>query len=504
MKKIELNKFQDFIDSNYLKEGVQTNPGYWNKYFNNLPAAKQEVLSTSQTSISSSLPNWAKKELDQDRLKGKSAEQRWQWLTGWIKSSIKDKQATKVEEINSSELGGMSGYRILWKEGNTEAPPKQKDGKEVKVYFTEMFKGEPGIYVDKENVNGTPGKELEKGYWGQKSKVPVGSTGASLDPGILWMSPPEGQGSESEYTLLDLFATTELGEKVLDLLRSTPQFKKFQETGEAEEIKFTEDPITDKEIKSSLSSSQKQEQKANSKKLEETGQKVEEPEYSKITSGEYSYNPDVFEITWDQMFNALKKSGADKSMDFRKSNIIGVRNTLYTKNKFSNRFTDLIVFMGPKRDKEIKVYPGTTTPGPVYMYTPYRNWWTSVGLQETLNPAGVAILQPGVYEYKVGKYKDKYDALIQNGEVMVGRITPVASLKEATFKTFSPTPIERVKRGIDIIKAETNTPSIDAFSAGSQVFKKSEDFKDMMKRVESSGQSRINYALIDSSNLKKE
>ena len=284
------------------------------------------------------------------------------------------------------------------------------------------------------------------------------------------------------------------------MLTADPNFRNWQENKEGE-ITYTDSPVTSKEVNSSLTPEQKEAQKANAEKMSQAGQTVEEPKYSEITSGEYSYNPDSFSLTWDKVANALKKAGVDKNLDFKRLNIIGVRNTPYTKNKFSNRFTDLIIVMGPEKTKEVKVYPATTTPGPAFMYIPFRNWWDSAGLQETLNPQGPAILQPGVYDYKVGEYKDKYEALVQAGEVKVGRVAPVGDLKNLTFKTFSPTPIEKVTNGIDIIKAETNTPSIDSFSAGSQVLKKSSDFKEMMDAINKANQNSVKYALISSTDF---
>lgn len=501
MKKIELNKFQDFIDSSYLKEGIETNQEYWNQHFNDMASSTKEA--SSKTGESSTIPSWAQTGLKLDALKGKSADQRWDWITNRINTSIKDKQASKIESIKS-EAADFPGYRILWKEEKTETGDQtDKSGKIYKVYFTDVYKGNPGIYIDRKEVNGKPGEELGRGYWGQKSRVQKvpGSTAAptAADAGILWVDQPEeGPGATSSATLLDLFAATDIGREVMGWLFGDEAFKKFKETGE---VTVTDSPPTSKEMNTSLTPEQKQSQKNNAQKMAEAGQKVEEPIYNDITSGEYSYNPDSFKITWDQMYEALVKAGADKNMDFKKTNLVGVRNTMYTKNKFSNRFTDLIAVMGPKKEKTIKIYPATTTPGPAFMYLPFRNWWVSAGLQETLNPKGVAILQPGVYEYQIGDYKDKYDALLQKGNVKVGRVAPVSSLREISYKTFSPTPIETVDKGIDIIKAETNTPSIDSYSAGSQVFKKSDDFNEMMKTVSRSGQGSVKYALIDSSNL---
>ena len=504
MKKIELNKFQDFIDSSYLKEGIETNDSYWDKYFNDMVSSSQDA--SAKAGDSSGLPSWAKRGLELDALKGKSADQRWEWLTNRVNTVLKDKQVSKVESIKGSQIGDFPGYRLLWKENKTETGNQaDKSGKVQKVYYTEIFKGNPGTWVDKKDNAGKPGEELARGYWGQNSRITraPGATGPSqgVEGGILWVDQPagaQGAGGTGAMTLFDLFAITDIGREVMGFLVSDPAFRKYQETGE---ITVTDSPPTSKEMNASLTPEQKATQKANAEKMAQVGQKVEEPKYSEITSGEYSYNPDSFNLTWDQVASALKKAGLDKNLDFKKLNIIGVRNTPYTKNKFSNRFTDLIIVMGPQKTKDLKVYPATTTPGPAFMYIPFRNWWTSAGLQETLNPKGPAILQPGVYDYKVGDYKDKYEALVQSGDVRVGRVNPVGTLKELTFKTFSPTPIESVSNGIDIIKAETNTPAIDSFSAGSQVLKKSSDFKEMMDAIKKSNQNYVKYALINSTDF---
>lgn len=524
MKKIEISKFQDFIDSSYLNEGIQTNPSYWDKYFEKLPSPG------SEESVNL-LPEWAKTALQDDLLKGKTEDQRWEWLTKGIAEKIKGKQASKVEEIKGGPDGNLPGYRIFWKPDNVEVNTGYLEGSTYnRSYFSEMFKGSPGVYVDKKEEGGKPGKELGKGFWGQKKVTgatgAVGATGAT-SLGILWAEelPEPGSSTGSRTTLRDIFLDTDLGKNALEFVRSAPEYKEWEKNEKDYEegkitraeydkkrkelkksgnaaIGYTDSPPNSAEMNTSLSSSQKDQQKANAEAMAKSGQKVEEPKYKELTSGEYTYPEGSLNITWDSLFDALKKSGLEEKLNFDVVNVIGIRNTIVTKNTYSNRFTDLIVVMGPKKKKDVKAYPATTTPGPAYMYTPFRNWWISAGLQNTLNPNGVAILQPGVYDYKVGSYKGKYDALIQNGKVKIGRIPPSDTLKGTSFKTYSPSPIEQVDEGIDIIKAETNTPSIDSFSAGSQVFKKSEDFKEMMDRISDGGQDRVKYALIDYSALK--
>ena len=506
MKKINISKFEDFVDSSFLKEEIQTDDSTWGKYFNDQIDKAQQA--TSGGGDSKGLPSWATTVLQLDALKGKSADDRWDWLTKRVDSNIKNKQASKVESIKTPGSVELPGYRILWKEDKTETDnyvdPKTK--KEYKTYFTEIYKGNPGSWRDRRDDSGTPGPILRSGYWGQNSTVQkaAGATGSTgVQGGILWAVEPESSksstgGTGADVSLLDLLAATTMGRQLLNFVLSDEDYEKLSQGGK---IKFTDNPPTTKELKA-LTPEQKKAQEENAKKMAQAGQKVEEPKYSEITSsGDYTYNPSSFDVTWNKLYKALKKAGVGREMNFRKTNLVGIRNTPFTKSKFSNRFTDLIAVMGPEKTKEIKIYPATTTPGPAFIYKPFRNWWISIGLKETLDPQGPGILQPGVYEYSLGDYKGKYEAFIQDGKVKISRIPPVDELAKVRFTTFSPGKIEEVSNGFDIIKAETNTPSIDSFSAGAQVFKKSSDFKEALDKVKSSKQSTFQYALINSSDL---
>jgi hypothetical protein len=72
------------------------------------------------------------------------------------------------------------------------------------------------------------------------------------------------------------------------------------------------------------------------------------------------------------------------------------------------------------------------------MFNPFRRWWLSSSLSDTINLSGLAILQPGVYDYSVGKHKGKYEALVQSGSSSLGRIDPVEEAGDLKFKTYSP------------------------------------------------------------------
>ena len=520
MKKIKLSNFRDFLEVKHIKEGEnKTEDEVWSKYFNDAEQSKKEA--EAKTGSSGNLPDWAKKGLEMDLLKGKSADQRWDWLTKRINTVLKDKQVSKVEEIKESVVGGMPGYRLLWKEDKTETGDQQdKAGKVYKTYYTDMFKGNPGTWLDRKDEGGKPGAELGKGYWGQNSRIAkpttptsAGATGADgVDGGILWIDDP-GKSSSSGATggigdikLIDLFAQTEMGRSVLNMLMDkdgnpSPEMTKYLKKNGIEE---TDSPVTSEEIDRSFTPEQKAAQEKNIKKLNDMGNKTEKPDYALVTSPtDYAYSPDSLKMSWDSVKKGLDNSGASSKMNFDQWNLVGIRNSLPVKNKYSNRFTDLIVLIGPKNDKQVKIYPATTTPGVAMMFNPFRRWWLSSSLSDTINLSGLAILQPGVYDYSVGKHKGKYEALVQSGSSSLGRIDPVEEASNLKFQTYSPSKKENGQFGINIHKAGADTPSVDSWSAGCQVLKKSGDFNELMQTVKSSGQNKFKYALINSSDLAK-
>ena len=517
MKRIKISEFKNFMDVHYIAEGeIKTNPEAWNKLFNNVEKSDKNA---GKETKQGDLPTWAKNGLRMDALNGKSADERWTWLTNRVNTVIKGKQASKVEEITNKDMQDLPGYRILWNENKTETGDQQDgDGKGYKVYYTEIYKGNPGTWVDRKDDSGKPGDGLGKGYWGQNSRVgskpssgATGSTGpvkssTGTEGGILWVDEPPVQISNStggfgDTKLIDLFSETYMGQAIIQWLTTTdPAFKKFLETGK---IEFTDSPPTSDELDRGLTAEQKETQKKNIEKLNSMGKKTVAPDYSLVTGpAEYIYNKKSFNLSWDDVKKGLDKAGVSDKMNFDKTNIVGVRNTLEIKNQYQNRFTDLLIVMSPKDKKQVSIYAATTTPGIAFLYMPFRNWWTASALSDTINPDGLAILQPGVYDYSIGSYRGKYQALVQ-GKAKVGRITPVERAEDLKFTTFTPPKIEEGSFGLNIHKAEKDTPSIDSWSAGCQVLKKSDDFDDLMEKAKNSGQTVFKYALINSSDLEK-
>lgn len=519
MKGNKISGFKNFMDVHYISEGkIETEPKAWDELFANMEDSKKDA---GKTTSEGDLPDWAKKGLKLDSLKGKNADQRWDWLTNRINTVIKDKQASKVEEITNQNMGNLPGYRILWKEQKTETGDQQDNsGKEYKIYYTEIYKGNPGTWVDRKDDSGKPGDGLGKGYWGQNSRVgskvvspaPSGATGATgstsssgVEGGILWVDEPPVQlnsepGGFGDTKLIDLFADTDMGKAILGFLMDGEEFKNFEKTGK---IEFTDSPPTSEEIDKGLTSDQKEVQKKNIEKLNSMGHKTVKPDYSLVTGpAEYPYKSSSFKMSWDDIKKGLDNSGASKNMDFDKTNIVGIRNSLAVKNQYQNRFTDLLVVMSPKDKKQVSIYKATTTPGIAFLYMPFRNWWMSSALKDTINPNGLGILQTGVYDYTIGSHRGKYQALIQ-GKAKAGRIKPVEKPQDLKFSTFTPSSIQEGNFGMNIHKAGKDTPSIDSWSAGCQVLKQSDDFDDMMEKARNSGQTSFKYALINSSDLEK-
>jgi hypothetical protein len=522
MKGNKISGFKNFMDVHYISEGkIETEPKAWDELFANMEDSKKD---SGKTTSEGDLPDWAKKGLKPDSLKGKNADQRWDWLTNRINTVIKDKQASKVEEITNQNMGNLPGYRILWKEQKTETGDQQDNsGKEYKIYYTEIYKGNPGTWVDRKDDSGKPGDGLGKGYWGQNSRVgskvvspassgATGATGATGSPsssgvegGILWVDEPPVQlnsepGGFGDTKLIDLFADTDMGKAILGFLMNGEEFKNFEKTGK---IEFTDSPPTSEEIDKGLTSDQKEVQKKNIEKLNSMGHKTVKPDYSLVTGpAEYPYKSSSLKMSWDDIKKGLDNSGASKNMDFDKMNIVGIRNSLAVKNQYQNRFTDLLVVMSPKDKKQVSIYKATTTPGIAFLYMPFRNWWMSSALKDTINPNGLGILQTGVYDYTIGSHRGKYQALIQ-GKAKAGRIKPVEKPQDLKFSTFTPSSIQEGNFGMNIHKAGKDTPSIDSWSAGCQVLKQSDDFDDRMEKARNSGQTSFKYALINSSDLEK-
>ena len=174
--------------------------------------------------------------------------------------------------------------------------------------------------------------------------------------------------------------------------------------------------------------------------------------------------------------------------------IIGVRDDLEVKRKEGDRFTDKIILVDPNKPTEkVASYQATTLPSVAFYSDPSRS----------MSKKGVAIMQPGVVEYKIGTHKKgepgQHEALIQSGPMEIQRF----DLKTPTISTYRPgQPETGAEFGINIHKSSKDRGvCVGPYSAGCQVFADGKDFEAFMARLKSSGQSKFLYALIENDEL---
>jgi hypothetical protein len=162
-------------------------------------------------------------------------------------------------------------------------------------------------------------------------------------------------------------------------------------------------------------------------------------------------------------------------------NIVGVRNAQSQPNKFDD---SIFVFYKDDNNNWVeKEYPATTDTGMFYLLNPMSN-------------LGAAMLKEGQYvdSYKQGLHKGEYLALVQDKPVTTYRDYD----RDAVFDIF--TKETTGNYGINIHKAGANSQDVNNWSAGCQVFQKSDDFNDFMDKTTKHRNSYGNsytYTLVD-------
>jgi len=172
-------------------------------------------------------------------------------------------------------------------------------------------------------------------------------------------------------------------------------------------------------------------------------------------------------------------------------NIVGLR----SKSAKSNRFDDEIhVFYRTTQGRwNYHVFKATTDPG---------TYW----LENPIEPQGTAILAQGQYidAYEIGLHKGKYKALVQKKPVTILRDYD----RNAYLDFLNGTKLTGVF-GINIHRAlaQGKTKFIEKFSAGCQVFEKSENFYEFMDLCERHRKlygNNFTYTLIDFRAIRRE
>jgi hypothetical protein len=174
--------------------------------------------------------------------------------------------------------------------------------------------------------------------------------------------------------------------------------------------------------------------------------------------------------------------------------ILGVREDLEIKKREGDRFTDKIILVDPSKPTEVAAsYQATTSPSVAFYSDPSRS----------MSKKGVAIMQPGIVEYKIGIHKKgsptQHEALLQSGPMDIQRF----DLKTPTVSTYRPGQAETgAEFGINLHKSSKDRGvCVGPYSAGCQVFADGKDFEAFMAKLKSSAQSKFLYALIENDEL---
>jgi hypothetical protein len=221
----------------------------------------------------------------------------------------------------------------------------------------------------------------------------------------------------------------------------------------------------------------------------------------------YQFKP--VESTNQEVMNLFKEPDGKFSKDIRYSEIsklvtnnenqiflVGVRESLDVKKKEGDRFTDkLMMIDSSKPNDKVISYQITTSPSVAFYGDPKR----------ALNKSGVAIMQPGVTQYKIGVHRKgsptEHEALLQAGPMKINRF----ELNTTEINTYKPGKESTGDDyGINIHRSSKDRGiCVGPYSAGCQVFSDGNDFSDFMNRIKAAAQNKgvFFYALIENDNF---
>ncbi len=162
-------------------------------------------------------------------------------------------------------------------------------------------------------------------------------------------------------------------------------------------------------------------------------------------------------------------------------NIVGVRNAESQPNKFDDSI--YVFYKDESGQWQFKDYPATTDAGTYWLLNPMSN-------------LGTAMLKEGQYvdSYKQGLHKGQYKALVQNAPVTTYRDYDRNAIFDIT------TSESTGNYGINIHKAGADSQDVNKWSAGCQVFQKSDDFAEFINLTDKHKElydNKFTYTLID-------
>lgn len=168
-------------------------------------------------------------------------------------------------------------------------------------------------------------------------------------------------------------------------------------------------------------------------------------------------------------------------------NIVGVRNAQSQPNKFDDQL--YVFYKDENWNWVLKEYPITTDTGTFWLLNP-------------MSRLGTAMLKEGQYidAYKQGLHKGQYTALVQDKPVTTYRDYDRNAVFDFGQKETTG------NYGINIHKAGADSQNVDKWSAGCQVFQKSEDFQEFMQLTDkhkANFGNKFTYTLLDERALER-
>lgn len=168
-------------------------------------------------------------------------------------------------------------------------------------------------------------------------------------------------------------------------------------------------------------------------------------------------------------------------------NIVGVRNAQSQPNKFDDQL--YVFYKDENWNWVIKEYPITTDTGTFWLLNP-------------MSSLGTAMLKEGQYvdAYKQGLHKGQYTALVQAKPVTTYRDYDRNAIFDFGQKETTG------NYGINIHKAGADSQDVNKWSAGCQVFQKSDDFQEFMQLTDKHKErygNQFTYTLLDERALER-
>jgi len=246
-------------------------------------------------------------------------------------------------------------------------------------------------------------------------------------------------------------------------------------------------------------------------KLGDKTRTMSEPNYSAMGKpsfvGSIDYENIVSKIGENRKsaLNFLESVGFNVDLVSKKENsIVAVRLPLEIKNKYPNDFTDFLILF--KKDGNIDVILGSTTPSPAFRYKEWYDYYIRLGFLKLAQQGGSYILNPGTYTFQISDAGNKRSffgtqVLEQDGKVDIDFYqveNEISSVKRT--ESFEPGKSYSGNIGLCLTPAlpdGKNAVALDATTSGDQVVKNYEEYGKIINAAKGNESGTIDYFLVE-------